>query len=376
MKKSTKYIILAVVLIIIASIAKSVFVYRPPLTGKVIDAVTKKPLEGIKVHRVIQLESCFFECFSYVAASPSTKTNKNGFFRFWPKIISQLPPPSGRGFYAEDITVNLADPLKPGYEIDVLNYYFKRIKDIEKSDIQEIELIPVVDSVEECQGNEECVGENSFSLALKNKNENLCLNINLSSTSDLAEISSVPQSICVDTIAILKEDPNACNVLESGYFRNTCRDDCLFILKASEEGERKYFENYLHQVSCYHNTLDSIKRKLCLESLNHFFEQKAKEHLQLIKETKAKYQQIISDPKAKYCETDEDCDIAYSRECCWCILKEYKVLNKEYVEAINKLPDLCLYQEIHNCFCGERGTKSEKTKSLKCVNNSCKYVLD
>ncbi len=183
--KTVFWILLVFVLIILTLFIKGFFVYREPISGVIKDTVTKEPISNIKVERLIALEQTKGPAGTdgYKLETYITYTDENGYFGFSKSIITKIPLLTW--FDKEWVNINMQEGfnnINPenenysimGYKGGMASFIRPTEKNIE---YYNIELAPIVNSLDECKNNSLCIEENSFDLALMNKDETLCANV-------------------------------------------------------------------------------------------------------------------------------------------------------------------------------------------------------
>jgi len=204
------------------------FIFVTPIHGRVIDSVTKKPLENISIQRTLEFAKCGLIQCNHREKNFYAKTDQNGEFYFMDRMISK------------DFRFSLEqDFLYINNNFENKNYYSSKKMSAEKGDtfgvygdtdlaislfstgsrrvfvepafLSEkkgfknylIEWPPIVDKIEDCKNNQRCILYNGKYIAMKEKNEDLCL-----------LIPSLIKYQCLQIIANIKRDKSICNKIE------------------------------------------------------------------------------------------------------------------------------------------------------------------
>lgn len=217
-------IITGIVLVLYGSISTA-----PPIHGRVVDVITKKPMSNINIERILQISTSNIGGRSDFRSNIYTATtDTDGKFNFPKKYISH---PLLYAISDDRININLkttanrllipsTDPINEKYYPSIIGdeYSDKPVVDYFTENI--IELIPVVEKIEDCKNNDICIKQNSFNLALKTKNVQLCLRIGLE-----GGWSNFDQSKCIEMFAIAEKDQSICNLINKISDKERCKEN-------------------------------------------------------------------------------------------------------------------------------------------------------
>lgn len=269
MKVKVKLLIMTIIILINSSIyliiVKKInfaFYLVKEVRGKVINTVTKELIPGIKIERFIdKVDIMSRNHFDYVFFT--TTTDNNGFFYFPKTIITYNPLLYYITDYFNGLNINANRTLIDEVEFDIygFDYSYQRdnpayyllgdntssgshidsINDIDNYKDDDIyELNPEVNSFEECLGNNLCVQENAFNIALKDNNPDACL-----------QIGHERYARCLSIFAIKENNQKICNKSTDTREWSGCLD---------------YFKIYKEK-PC-NEDFDSVTQNLCLNVFN------------------------------------------------------------------------------------------------------------
>lgn len=215
-----------VIFLIILSLRGS-FIYRDQISGRIIDSVTNQPVPNIKVERTIKLDETklFAGSDIYKVVRDTAYTNQKGEFQFNKNIISKLPLLTW--FDKEWINVNLNGTYRSfseeGWQVrdnnpENENYYplgfgFFSVRAVQfNQQIYQLQISPVVNEISKCENNSLCIEDNSFDLALINRDKSFCLNIK----------EEFQKDMCFSMIAVSENNQTVCNLIESIHQKDLC----------------------------------------------------------------------------------------------------------------------------------------------------------
>lgn len=219
-------------LLIVLFFVSQVVVIRPRISGTIVNSITKEPIPGIAVNRVVTVSGGIIEAQTKTERNYSTTTNASGKFSLGPQIIFHLPHGlSGVGF--DEVNVNMESKNFVRYEElkeDPINIKYRTINAVlaprfmRQGNINgTILLAPSVKSIAECKGEETCIKDNSFNLALASKDEKLCLNI---------KDEFFERPLCIKIMAVAKKNDAICSIDPDVTITSTMKkNDCEIIVK-------------------------------------------------------------------------------------------------------------------------------------------------
>jgi|GEM_PF-3976372 len=203
-----------------------IFSIRLPIWGQALDSVTKKPIQGIILERIIKVGSngiggpVAVENKNYIA-----KTDRDGKFFFGPMILFKFTVPLFAYFSDDTLSANINSiqaELEP-WDRDVSpvdkKYYqmgphpFIRQIDIKYFKNNALELAPKINDLLECKNDPVCIEQNSFDIALKNGDEQLCLSVDKYKQ----EWDRFNQFKCINIFAIARNSSSVCDLIDKSY---------------------------------------------------------------------------------------------------------------------------------------------------------------
>jgi len=249
MVEKKKVRILIVLTIIFLLLFKLILTYRPPISGTVIDSVTGKPIPNIRVDRFIELVVPSFHTSTYTTKKYNTYTDDDGTFEFGSIWIFN-PPVVAFGEEWANANVDFSDkkinPINRKYNmVGFSNGWGGVIRRLSyNGQPYEIVISPVVGNLSECRGEPLCIEENSFAIALKTGNSNLCNNLN-----QLIR-TTTRTDLCRNILGITQDNASLCK--SGGNYQHYCG---------------RYLGNVDKSGICG-LVLNAYHRDVCLETVN------------------------------------------------------------------------------------------------------------
>ena len=247
----------------------------------VLDSVTNKPISGIEIERMLVVRkfkrgsecSCDIFCgMINICTKPDkersiievshTDGGGNSYFEARELNINSLKYFNG----GEELLFNSRNNFNPEtiitydhHEPENENYHpiywIKNLIDydsiIESNGMYTVKLSPIVDSVEECQGSQLCIQDNSLDLAFKNNDFSLCFNIK----------DKYKRNSCFENLAIINKDKSICDNIQRenpkhtnmfidicyGYVDNPQPNECDVMVSWSNRTKNLCQELYLNK---------------------------------------------------------------------------------------------------------------------------------
>lgn len=188
---------------------------------KVIDGLTDAPLKNINVYQDITGEVSMGPAGSnnYHIRSMEKITDSEGVASFPAKLHIHVP--LSKWFNEEAIFIN-----QHTYDRQFNDNYYSAYISFGLSHLlpyksQTIKLIPYVNNLSQCNGDKECILQNSYDLALLNNDESLCENL---IDEREKEWKDFLRNDCYSVMAVSKSKMSLCDRISDDYQNSVCRD--------------------------------------------------------------------------------------------------------------------------------------------------------
>jgi hypothetical protein len=211
-----------IVLYLLVSIA-----VKMPISGSIINSATGEPISNIKIERIVEVRTGNVQgdTLAYTKTVNGT-TDNNGEFLLAPMFLFKgIPLLTFIGNDTLNINSYFFNEIKlksEKYKSANEKYYYTGFRSVRSEEIslkKKIFLSPVVEDIKDCNGNEICIEDNSFDIALKTKDEKLCLNIQ----KNKSYMEQEQRNDCLKILALHKNNSKICDLINREQRKNTCK---------------------------------------------------------------------------------------------------------------------------------------------------------